>query len=128
MADKRFEVRANVEAQLRVEVEMSQNEHWWINTDVAVRITVFDRIEKIWLNDATVTAVLKDKNGDAVSGADSITFAYTSGTNGEYVGNVPDTASITDGDQYTLEITTVDASGAPRELTHVTRTARKRAA
>ena len=128
MADKRFEVRANVEAQLRVEVEMAQNEHWWIDTDVAVRITVFDRIEKIWVNDAVVTAVLKDKDGDAVSGAGSITFDYTTGTNGEYVGNVPDTASITDGEQYTLEITSVDASGAPQELTHVTRTARKRAA
>ena len=128
MADKRFEVRANVEAQLRVEVEMAQNEHWWIDTDVAVRITVFDRIEKIWVNNATVTAVLKDKNGDAVSGADSITFDHTSGSDGEYVGTVPDTASITDPNQYTLEITTIDASGAPQELTHVTRTARKRAA
>lgn len=128
MADKRFEVRANVEAQLRVEVEMAQNEHWWINTDVAVRITVFDRIDKTWVNDAAVTAVLRDKNGDAVSGASSVTFAYTSGTDGEYVGSVPDTASITDGEQYTLEITTIDASGAPQELTHVTRTARKRAA
>lgn len=107
---------------------MAQNEHWWINTDVAVRITVFDRIEKIWINDAAVTGVLRDKNGDAVSGASSITFDYTSGTNGEYVGSVPDTALITDGEQYTLEITTIDASGAAQELTHVTRTARKRAA
>ena len=128
MADKRIEVRVNVEAQLRVEVEMTQNEHWWIDTDVAVRITVFDRIDKTWVNNAAVTAVLKDKNGDAVSGADSITFDYTESTNGEYVGNVPDTASITDGEQYTLEITTIDESGEPRSLDHVTRTARKRAA
>ena len=128
MADKRIEVRANVEARLRVEVEMAQNEHWWISTDVAVRITVYDRIGKVWLNDATVTGVLKDKNGDAVSGASSITFAYTAGTNGEFVGNVPDTASITDGEQYTLEITTKASGGDPQELTHVTRTARKRAA
>ena len=96
---------------------------------MAVRLTVIDRIEKTWGNDATVTGVLKDKNGDSVSGASSITFDHTSGSDGEYVGTVPDTASITDPEQYTLEITTVGAGGSPpQELTHVTRTARKRAA
>lgn len=127
MADKRLEVRVNVEARLRVEVEMAQNEHWWIDTDIAVRVTVYDRIGKVFLNDATVTGVLKDSSGDAVGGASSITFDYTSGSDGEFVGNVPDTASITADEQYTLVITTIASSGE-QELTHVTRTARKRAA
>ena len=128
MADKRLEVRVNVQARLRVEVDMAQNEHWWINSDVLVRATVWDEQVKVWLNDATVTAVLKDSNGNAVSGADSITFAYKSGSNGEYLGNVPDTASITDDDQYTLEILAVANAGEPQGTTYVTRTARKRAA
>ena len=127
MADKRIEVRANVQARLRVEVEMAQNEHWWISTDIAVRITVYDRIAKVYLNDATVTGVLKDSNGDAVSGADSIAFAYTAGSNGEYVGNVPDTASIVDGEQYTLVLTAV-ASAGHKGTKYITRTARKDAA
>ena len=127
MADTGIEIRANVETRLRIEVDMAQNEHWWLNTDVMVRATVFDRDDKTWLNDATVTGVLEDNNGDAVSGADSITFDHTDGTNGEYVGNVPDTASIVDGEQYTLVITAIAEAGH-KGTKYVTRTARKDAA
>ena len=126
MVDVGIKVRVSIEARLRVEVDMAQNEHWWIGSDVTVKATVWDEQAEVYLDDATVMGVLKDAEGDAVSGASSITFAST-GANGEYVGTIPDTVSLTNGEQYTLEITTTAASGE-KELTHVTRTARKRAA
>ncbi len=83
---------------------------WSIGSNNLVVHTVRDAATAVYLDDATVTAVLKDSTGAVVSGAGSLTGAYQASTNGEYHIVIPDSLSLTEGDQYTLEITTV--SGA----------------
>jgi len=84
------------------------DEKWWIDSDNVVQITgLKDVVTGNYINDATITATMADKNGNAVSGVGTITFTYTSGSNGDYCGEVPAAAGLTDGEQYTLTITAV---------------------
>ncbi len=90
-------------------------ESWWIDTDNAIQLTgLKDVVTDQYVNNATVSAVLTDADGDSVSGADSISLAYTSGSDGDYVGEIAYGASLTEGQQYTLTIT---ASGSGFRLT-----------
>jgi hypothetical protein len=79
---------------------------WWIDTDNCVQITgLKDVVTDQYVNDATVTGVLTDKNGNTVTGAGSLSFEYISGSNGNYAGEIPSTVTLTEGEQYTLTIT-----------------------
>ena len=79
-------------------------------TDDLLRISGLKNIDdtpSTFVNNATVTAVVKDSAGDVVAGADSITLSYEAASDGVYKGLVPDTAAIVDADEYTLVITIV---------------------
>ena len=83
-------------------------------TDDLLRISGLKNIDNTpstFVNDATVTAVVKDAAGDVVAGADSITLSYVASSDGVYKGQVADTAAIVDGDEYTLVITIVASVG-----------------
>jgi len=81
-------------------------DYWWIGSDNVIWIKQLrDVVEPTtYINNATVTAVLKDEDGTEVA---SITLEYVSGSEGEYVGQIAASVSLTDGAQYTLTITIV---------------------
>jgi len=66
---------------------------------------LYDNSTESFVNDATVTATLKDSAGSAVSGASNISLSYVSGTNGVYEGVLEDGVSLTENSTYYLEIT-----------------------
>jgi hypothetical protein len=67
----------------------------------------------VYLNNATVTAALKDSAGSPITGASSISFDYKANSDGLYVGLLPKAAAalLTEGSQYTMTITAVAATG-----------------
>ena len=79
---------------------------WTLTTDILVHAKgLTHAVDGAYVNDATVTATMADQAGVAVTGVGTITFSYVSTSNGEYVGTIPDTASMTAGVFYTLTIT-----------------------
>lgn len=68
-----------------------------------------DGLTGAYVNNATVTAILKDSSGVDVPGQTWPTpLAYVSGSNGIYRVNLEDTLSLVDGENYKL---IVDANG-----------------
>ncbi len=63
-----------------------------------------------YINDAVLTAVVKDQYGNTISGASSISLAYTTASNGEYRGLLPYTVQLTEGE---LAYVTVTSSNYP---------------
>ena len=59
-------------------------------------------------NDAEFQFTLRDENGAAVSGASSVALSYVASSNGKYVGVLPGTVSIVDGQEYELTIVDVN--------------------
>ena len=60
----------------------------------------------VYINDATVTATLKDKLGANVTGQSwPLTMTFVSSSNGTYRGTLEDGLSLTEGESYTAEIT-----------------------
>lgn len=102
------------------------NEFWAIGSDILVKHTVRNESTLRYIIDATVTATLKDSADADVSGAVGLTGTYLAGSDGEYHITIPDTITLTDGAQYTLEITTVGDSLT--RIDKITRTARSAAA
>jgi len=97
-------------------------EQWWIDSDNAVQITgLKDVVTGSYINNATVTATMTDSSGSAVSGVGTINFTYISGSDGNYAGEVPAAAELTDGQQYTLTVTA--AGGGFQLVVKVTRRA-----
>lgn len=58
-----------------------------------------------YVNDATVTFELRDASGTAVSGG-SGTCSYVAGSNGNYLGTIPDsvTSTLTENAKYTVAV------------------------
>ena len=95
------------------------DDNWLIGSDTLIEVQVQNATDGTYPTGAAVTAVLKDKDGTSVGG--SLTGTYRSGSNGIYDMTLPDTTSLTSGEVYTLEVTTV--SGSDTKLDKVTRTA-----
>ena len=57
-----------------------------------------------YVNSATVTAELKDQDGNTVSGAGTIPMSYVSGSDGTYFGVVEDDVPLEKGALYTATI------------------------
>lgn len=55
-----------------------------------------------YVNDATLTAQVKDSEGSNVGSA--VPLDYVADSNGKYCGTLPDTLPLTAGDQYTVVI------------------------
>lgn len=73
--------------------------------DQVVEVTgLKNNVTGAFLNAATVTATLKDKNGNAVTGLSSLTLAFLAGTNGNYRGQVEQTFDPAPGRGYVLHI------------------------
>ncbi len=70
---------------------------------------LYDNNLEQFVNDATVTFVLKDSAGASVSGA-SGTMSYVTGSKGVYEGVLEDGVSLTENSTYYLEVTAT-ASG-----------------
>ena len=60
-----------------------------------------------WLNDATITAQVKDRNNSVV--IDGIDLPYIAGSHGDYRGTITKakSATLVDGDKYFVEMTAV---------------------
>lgn len=97
--------------------------HWWIGTDHVLRLeNLRDAVTGAAIDDATVTAVLRDAAGSAVEQAAGLTLAHRAGSSGQYVGTLPGAAALQENQAYTLEIVAV--AGSLRRTWRVTRTAR----
>ena len=82
-------------------------DYWYMTTDNQIKLVVQNAYSEAYINNASVSGVLTDENGDAVSGADDITFNYESGSDGEYLGEIEDTVTLERGSDYTLTYTVV---------------------
>jgi len=57
-----------------------------------------------YVNNATVSAELKDPDGSTVSGAGSIAMSYVTGSDGKYFGVIEDDVPLVEGASYTATI------------------------
>lgn len=90
-------------------------EAWWIDSDTLVQLTgLQNALTGAYIDDATVTAVLTDEDGNAVAGGEAITLAYVADSDGDYAGEVPHGLAMTEDARYVLTIT---ASGAGYQMT-----------
>jgi hypothetical protein len=75
-----------------------------------------------YINDGTVTGVLKDINDNVVLNGAAIAFTYIVASNGNYSGIVAHDVDFLEDRDYTLELTIV--KGDVQALIKITRTAR----
>lgn len=52
-----------------------------------------------------------ESNGDVVTGGSAVSMSYVASSNGNFVGNLPPTASLTRGSWYWLEVTCTPSGG-----------------
>ena len=62
-----------------------------------------------FINSATCTATLKDRDGNSVSGVTNLSLAYVASSDGIYRGNIPDTFDPPTGNDYTLLVDSDDS-------------------
>ena len=96
-------------------------EIWPIGTDAKVLISGITDDAGAFINDATVTGILKDASGNPVTNASALTFTYITASSGNYSGIIPYNADLLDGRVYTLVLTVVD--GGAHALINITRNA-----
>lgn len=72
-------------------------------------LSMQDAADDSYINDATVTATLKDPAGAAVTNASNISLSYVAGSNGDYQGVIPENAALVRRKEYFLEVTAVSA-------------------
>ena len=79
----------------------------YINSDNTLIIDdVKHAIDGSYINTATVVCTLKDASGSNVSGQSwPLTLDYVAASNGKYSGTLEDGLSLTEGENYTAEIT-----------------------
>jgi hypothetical protein len=59
----------------------------------------------VYINDATVTATLKNSAGVNTTGQSwPLTLSFVSSSNGKYIGTLEDGLALTEGETYTAEI------------------------
>lgn len=74
-----------------------------------------DGLAGTFVNNATVTATLKDRSGVVVSEVNNLTLVYVAASNGKYRGLVEDTFNPTRGGGYTL-VVEADQAGTKLHL------------
>jgi hypothetical protein len=86
----------------------------YVGSDNRIELTgLRDPDDDSYVNDATVTALLKDSaDANTISGS-SITLTYVTGSDGNYRGSMPNTVSLTDGTSYYVH---VSASSSGRDV------------
>ena len=100
-----------------------------IGNDQTLTVTgIRDEITDAYINDAAVTAIVKNPDGTEVSGQDwPLTLAYVTSSNGNYAGNLEDTLELVPLRPYIIEIT-IDAGGGRVAKFRLTRNAIDRTA
>lgn len=68
-----------------------------------------DGLNNGFINTATCTAILKDRDGNSVSGITNLSLVYIANSDGVYRGNIPDTFDPPVGNSYTLLIDSDDS-------------------
>lgn len=71
-----------------------------------------DSADDTYVNDATVTANVKDTSGNVITNGGPLTLSFVAGSNGKYQGVLPNNAALVRGTQYYLE---VDAASTGRD-------------
>jgi len=81
-------------------------EQIYLETDNIVWVRgLKDQVTGSYVNDATITATLYDKDDQVVSGAENLPVPYVNGSDGDYAGAIPHTVSLTAGEAYTVKVT-----------------------
>lgn len=107
----------------------------FVGSDTDIPIAgVIDATTKTYINDATVTYTLRvydasvintsGEGSEAVFGSlSNVPMSYEAGSNGKYVGVVPDTTALVPGTKYWVDITVTTTGGTvlrPRRLSEAT--------
>ena len=79
--------------------------YWQHNDNVLILDALKDYIADTYINDASVTATLKDTAGNAVTGATDLVMSYVAGSDGQYRATIPYDITCTCRRMYTVEIT-----------------------
>ncbi len=89
------------------------------NTDMTMKVVNLRKeVTKVLQEGSTVTARVLDSAGDPVTGIDDpIVFTEPTGFKGLYHGEIPDTASLVNGDTGTIVWTANSGAGFAREWT-----------
>jgi hypothetical protein len=77
-----------------------------ISSDNLVRLdSLTNTSSGAFINNATVTFVLKNSSGTVI--VNTTTMNYVAASNGRYEGTIPNSTSLTQNSQYSIEITAV---------------------
>lgn len=79
------------------------------NDNIVNLIGLQDSETDVYVNTATVTAQVKDATDNNVGS--SISLSFTSGSNGDYAGLIPDDLGLTKDAWYEIEVTANDGAG-----------------
>ena len=86
----------------------------YVGSDNRIELTgLRDPDDDSYVNDATVTALLKDDTDTTTVTSSSITLDYVAASNGNYRGSIPSTVTLVDGTSYYVRIT---ASSSGRDV------------
>jgi len=78
----------------------------YVGSDNRIELTgLRDPDDDSYVNDATVTALLKDSTDTSTISGSSITLTYVTGSDGDYRGSIPSSVSLTAGTAYYARIT-----------------------
>jgi hypothetical protein len=95
-----------------------------IGTDTPLQVTARDTVADDFINNATVTATVRDQYGQPVGGQSwPITLVYVAESDGVYEGLLEDGMQLSAGRWYTVEIT-IDAGADLIASLRLTRQAR----
>lgn len=77
----------------------------YIGNSLDVKITGLSDSDGEYIDNATCSVTLKDAEGTVVTGASGLSMAYITDSDGDYLGVLPSTLSLTVDDTYYLEVT-----------------------
>ena len=80
---------------------------WPIGTDHKVVLRGAKNDAGEFINHGTVTAIMKDANGNVVANASMIVFDYIAESDGDYEAIIPHNADLLPDREYTLHITAI---------------------
>lgn len=89
---------------------------FYVATDTQITINGLKDMTGAFVNGATVTGVLRDKNGRTVEGCGSLIFAHVAESDGNYTGLIPASAPLKESTEYDL-VLTCDNAGRRMTIT-----------
>lgn len=84
----------------------------YVGNDNLIELDVLtNAISSAYINNATVTMQLVDSSNNVVAGTCSLTMAYIASSNGKYRATLPDTLTLTVGQEYKAKVTANGGDG-----------------